>query len=269
VTATGNGGTLSGSSVGDVITIYEDGTNRTCYIEPKTVCIDAQSMTVTLDAWRTASDSKYSTSDAQITCYDNTGAAACSTGTNTSEEDWDITLGASQIDSFYLKLAENAANRAIRLGGIAMYDDGQIEKCYPKDGQGFTSVAVPTFLSGATLYLSNGTVTGLGTANQTRSGWEKLYKLSTPVLLNQWDSMKYQFIIDATTTDPATRLSMEGAGTSDVCGFVFLDTAYALDSNSVPQMDFYQHDIAEANIGINENVSMPVGGDFSGTIEGI
>lgn len=271
-----NGGTsctasITNVAVGDSLTFYGDGKNASCYIVPKTVCIDTQAKTVDLEAYTLGVDyaPQMPGNSFSSSCYDDTGGTACSTGTNTTnpgEEDWDITMGANEETAFYIKLKVNAANKAFRLGGVATYAGGDIDECYP--AAGFTSVAVPKFLK-STVYLANSSIGGVGTPNVTTSGWESLYAINTPVLLNEWDSVKYQFIIKSGTTDPTTTVSTMTGTASDICAFVFLDSGYAQDTNSAMVDGLYQRDAGEANIGVAENVSMTVGQDLSGVIEGI
>lgn len=237
------GSVTAGVAVGDVITIY--GENQSdYYIDKKAdICIDKQQYPIEIDVHAMIDDE----ANMSITCYDDTGATSCSGATNTSEEDADITLGQDSEESFYLKIKTNVANKAFRLGGIATLARNDIDDCYPVSGQGLTKVAVPDFLSGTISLCLNSTETQ-HYCNVT-GGYDKVYKLDTPELLSEWESKKYQFTIEASSSaDPATTTGTS----SDICGVYFVDSAFERGDDGMVD-DIYVHDAGEGNAGFDEN----------------
>lgn len=253
------GGSITNVAVGETLTFYDDGTNSSGYTEQKSVCVDAQRKTVNLISYNATYDERV-----DITCYDDTGGSVCSTGTNSSSEDYDITMGADEETTFYLKVKNSAPNTAFRLGGVATIADQDVDSCKPVSGQGFTEIAVPEFLD-ATVYLTDVSVyNAVGTGNETVTGWDNVWVLSSPLMLLEWESVKYQFTIESGSNDPTT-----SPGLSDVCAVVFLDSTTSLASDLSVKDMIYQDSDSQSNIGVIENTTHPLGGADGVVIEAI
>lgn len=259
ITDTTDGTVSSNLAVGDTLSIYENAplsSGITYYIEPvENLCVNKERETVSLDGHTAVANSNLAT-----TCYDETGAATCSSGTTANEEDYDITLGASQEKKFFLKVAVNSANKAYRLGGVAMIQDNDISKCEPS-GAEWSAIPVPDFLQ-TSISLNASAASG---TNRT-SGYDEVYVLNNAVMLSEWDEKKYEFVIQAGSSDPSTSNDPDG---SDVCVAVWLDAAWAPDSNNMPVLDVFQHDDGEGDVGIKDDYAFPVGGTGGVIIEGI
>lgn len=247
----GGSASISNVAVGDVITLFDDGTNSSCYVDTASFCITSQQLVVSMDGWNATFDEGI-----DITGFDDTGVTGLSAGTNTSEEDFDITLPATGEDEFHLQVKSGVADSTYNVGGFAILTLNDVQECEPTPGQGFTSIGVPLFLD-STIYLADvGVFEGISTSNETADGWERVWELANPDFLNEFDKIKYQFRIKAGQTDPTTEI---GGDNSDICALVVLDRAVALDENSQAVSGLFQQDTNEANIGVIENTSHPLG----------
>jgi len=253
----------SGIAVGDLVSVYGGNSSSTIsaghyYLDPVIgVCVDKQEMPIEIDAHLRASPD-----DMQITCYDSDGNA-CSGGTNASQEDYDITLGANEQESFELKFKTNKQNVAFNVFGLATLTVGDIDKCYPNSGQGFTEQIVADALD-VIITTDNGDGVD-GTQNVT-TGWDNVWTLATPNMLSEWESVKWEFIIEAGSTDPANSQTPQ---TSDICAVVFLDAQYHRGSDGKMYLDYYVHNEDEGMAGIRENITRPLGKQTGTIIEGI
>lgn len=256
VNQTTTGGlSLSNIVVGDAINIY--GNDSTYYVQPvEGRCMLQQADTIDVKLHMIATQYNL-----QVVCYDDTGATELSGPTASNQEDYDIVLGSDESKLFYCKYGVNSTNQALNLGGIAFITLNDIKECYPATGQGFTLQRVPKFLD-ATVYLTS---TDSNTTNTT-GGYEALYVLDTPVMLHEWDTVKYRFVIKAGSTNPATS---NEPSQSDVCIMQFLDKSWSRGSDGNSNYDLYQHSYDEANVGFIEPFTRP-GYKYSGVrIEGI
>jgi len=251
--------TASGFSVGDVISIRGGNSTAGYYLEPKdNICLTGQSFPLNMEAHATATGQQV-----DIIGYDSTSATALSGGTNASQEDYDITLGADQSDIFYLRLRVNTTNVAFQLSGLATISANDISEVKPASGQGFSKSVVPKFLD--TPITLDDSVGGQASTNIT-GGFEDLYVLSNPVMLHEWDEVKYKFEITAGATDPANN---EDPSASDVAVVCFFDGSWARAGDGSIQYGIYQQDDNEANIGSVEEPSVPMATGACVQIEGI
>ena len=242
-------------SVGDVISVYgKASSGATYYVDDKTdICITSEAFPIDLKARAIVA-----IANLQVTCYDDTGSASCSGGTNTSQEDYDITLGASEETTFFARVKVNAANKAHSLMGLAVLTTNDIDTVKPT-GSEWTAVTVPDYL--------NVQVSPDGSLGENiTGGYEKAWVLSAPVMLHQWDWVKYQFKIESGSTDPATATTFQGSDNAIVC---FLDGGRTRGDDGKLYFDIKTHTDTEANVGLVENFTYPVSGDSCMAIEGI
>ena len=245
----------TGFSVGDVVSVYGGGT--TYYATPQpTICLDTQSYALDIDVHTIAT-----IQNLQITGYDSTSAATLSAGTNASQENYDIVLGADQVDVFYLKLQVNTSNVAFQLTGIATVASNDIKDVEPINDQGLTKVTLPDFLN---ILITGDHGVGVGTNFST--GYDDLWLLDQPIMLHEWDEVKYKFTIEASSTDPATNNDPAAGDNALVC---FLDGAWSRAGDGAIKYGIYQLDDSEANVGLTEEVSLPMTSGTCVNVEGI
>lgn len=255
IKSSAGGTSISSVSGGNVIKMWEKGSNQTsAYMDPIEVCVDQLQKTVEVNVHTPVAQSNM-----QITGYDKTGSAGLSAGTVAGSEDYDITLGADGEETFYLELANNVANKMFRLGALAVVANNDIDSCKPVDAV-WQEVPVPDFLD---IAIANDTT---GTWNIT-GGYDKTYVLASPVELSEWEDVKYKFTIKAGSTDPATqnvKWSLD-----DNCIVCFLDVAYSRGESGTVTQGFFVPDDGEADVGVAEDYVYPIGKTTCVAIEGI
>lgn len=247
--------TISGT-VGEKLTIWGagDNTSNLYYYDTKEICLTKQADQVEVSA-----HNKTKRTSLLIACYDKTGSASCSGGTDTGEEDFDFTLGAGQVEKLYLELTVNNANTAYNLYAIGILTYNDINSMTPQDAV-WTPALVPKFLKNVKIANSS------SGHRYNISDFENMYTLSAPTMLHEWQSMKYAFTIQAGTTDPTT--SAQGSS-SDMAVMCFFDGAYSRSADSTMKFGFYTDDSSQANVGYAEQFTQFIGKYDCVGIEGI
>lgn len=253
------------------------GGNASSYIIESTGCITEEVITHDLDVYQAIAET-----NGAITCYDTTAATALSGGTNSSQEDYDITLAANQDEVFYCKFKSNVADKAYNLFAVATaafndIDDLTLDAYHSATCQaGHTSCArastvtfseaiVPKYLRSLSIAQES---TYWGETNISDGTFDHAYELSSPILLEEFDEVKYQFTIEAGSTDPAT----SNTWTSSDMGFVcFFDAQWDQGSDGVERMSHYTHDSSQTEKGVASTTSLrdPVGKTLCTVIEGL
>ena len=250
---TAAGSVTSGFAVGDTLYVYC--ANATYYTDPiEGLCLDKQEMPVNIKAHKIAGESNMA-----ITGYDDTGGTALSAGTAT-QEDYYVTMGANEEQSLYLKLKVNAANMAYDLCGVATYALTNISSLKPA-GSEYTSVATPEWGKNIAIKFNE---TGSLTVTKDYS----FFKRSSALRLHEWESVKDEFVIKTTTTgDPVQSTNDESVSTS-CAGALYVDCAWAKGGDGKMYYDFYVHDDGQADVGLAETETSPLGGQVGVVIEG-
>lgn len=249
-----SGNTTSGGIVvGDVISLYCGGTSY--YTENiENLCVDQQELPVEVRTHSIEAES-----DMTLTMYDDSGATALSTGT-TSEEDYYVTQGAGGEDSVYAKLKVNSANAEYdhcAWGTIAMTNltdfrpvSGYKQDITPNWAED-VSVAVDEYGSGTTSVTDTYTI----------------YKADAPTKLHQWESLKVEFVLEADdTNDPI----QTGDNNTLPAKYVLLsiDCQNAKgDPAGGLTYDIHDHSISQADVGLAETETSPLGGEIGVIIE--
>ncbi|MCK4714566.1 MAG: hypothetical protein KAT35_03250, partial [Candidatus Aenigmarchaeota archaeon] len=233
------------ANVGDIVYVYCGGTSY--YTEPiEAQCIDQVNTPVNLLAHAIISESSVS-----MTCYDNTGAVGCSAADNTTIGDYDITLGANGDDSYYVRVKNNVAVKAFNFGGFAVKVSNDIDDAYPIAGSVLTSKVLPKFLKGLNIASDDA-----GVNNFTSASYTYLYQLPAPILLSQWQFQDYGFTIEGGGTDPAETNVFNTADSVITCA---VDSQYAKGSDGTVKLLPYADTLAQANVGVTEDILAPVG----------
>jgi hypothetical protein len=266
-----NGDTFT-APVGSKYEIW--GGNGTAYVEYTSGCILDETMTINVKG-HTAE----AIGDLAITCYDSTGATALSGGTNSSQEDYDITLGANEDSVFYCKQKVGTADAAYDLLAIITKSNGDIDdtilnafdsatcqadhmSCKNAGSVGFKEVVVPKFLRNIIIIPNE---EGAGD-NMTSASYDHAYLFDEVIRLQEFDEVKYHFTIEAGATNPATNLDFANQDCGIVC---FMDGVWDDGSDGMGHLSFYTVDGSESNVGRTEDFARPTGRDACVVIEGL
>ena len=251
---TNNG--VTGFKVGDVISLAGGNATGTVagafYIESSNgICLDGQQNTVNLNAHMWEAEGSL-----QATVYDSTSSVELGGGTVGIE--YTAAQGANSDISYYVRVRPNSANNAYWLGGYAFAWGTNLSSVKPSGTSAslFGPQVTPGFLKDVLVQTVDvGDDTGDSPMTRTYS----YYKLNTPVMLHAFDEFKFGFNVKAGSNDPVG--SPNSTLWSGVVG-VALDQAYARGADGKLYLDVHDHAIvdSEANIGVTESVTSPMGG---------
>lgn len=254
----------AGITVGDVISLY--GGNATHYMDAiVNLCIEKESTPIEITARKVVGES-----DMAITGYDDTGTTALDTpdGTySTWQEDYEFDMGADDEQSIYIKFKTNVANEVHQLGAICTKGyEGVADTidAITLMEPGWSADVVPKYLANTVLCLND--TTTVQTSNTT-DGYEECWRRDAgPLLLHEWDSIKFQYTIETGSgtiaeDDDATPT----ASTLVIIGH--FDSAWARGDDGKEHLDYYAHTSAKANVGLVENLYSPLGKETAVIIE--
>lgn len=244
-------------NVGDAIFAYCGGTSY--YTDPvEGLCVRNANFPLVLK-----SHGIVTRTNLAIVGFDKNMNALTAAG-NTSTANYDLTLGANEEEIIYLELTQDSANKAYNLGGVAVLGFNDIKYIRPVAGQGFTKQSViPNFLYDVALSDDADTVK----SNITGNDFE-LYTLDQPVLLKEWESVTYKFLVTAGSTDPS---ATDNVWTTLDGGVVcFLDSTYVRGADGVIYLDVHNHaeEGSETDAGLVNDYAFPVGKQDCVVIEG-
>lgn len=241
----------TGFAMGDTIYIYCGDTSY--YTDPlEGYCIKEERPTINLNSHAIVAESNM-----QITGYDDTGGTALSAGTST-QEDYYVTMGADEEQSVYLKLKNNVANKAYdhcAWGTVVM---GNLSSFKPASG--YTKVETPDSMSNIAVAVNE-----TGSIAVTSS--YLMYKRNEGIMrLHEWQSIKPEFVIKSGTNDPLQTDNNDDANPSLAIA-ISMDCQYAKGTDGVPYRDFYAHTSSEADVGLAETETSPLGKQVGVIIE--
>ena len=249
--ATGDtsGGTVPGLVVGDVVYMYCGG--RAYYTDPvEGLCVDAERKRVNLESHAIATEANM-----QIVAYDDGGSAALSAGANGT--DYYITMGANADESVFVKLKVNVANKAYKFGGWGTFTFYNMSKVEPQTEEGtYTKIASPEHMSN--IQVEENSTSG----GYTQTGDYAVYRITTPILMQEWDKIKEQFVVTSdTTNDPLGEGPHTGTTENELNGIAIIakDIQYDRGGDGLMYNDLYTHDTSEGDVGLNENDVSPAG----------
>lgn len=204
-------------------------------------CVDEIEETVDLNAheWQTATNM-------EMTIFDDTGATALSSDTNSDYTAGD--LGADALEPIFVKIENDANNdRAYNFYGFAVAVFNDIDEVAPVSG--YSTAITPKYLEDQTVRLNS----TYSAANTIEEDYKAYTRDAGEVMMQAWDSEKVKFQID---TDDSTAPS-DADGTANLDGFAIsvLDSAGAEDASGKVVYDFYQHDEDQGNVGLTENLT--------------
>lgn len=236
---------LTGLNVGD--TIYTYGGSATYYMDAREgVCINVVGFPLELAGHAIAAES-----DMESKLYADAGANNELSSGTASEDDYTVALGANAEEDFYYKLKVNKANKAFQLGGIAtvkMYNISSVDVA----SSNFVKIPTPDYLESVDVSVNE-------TAGTNISKDYTVFKRTVPLMLHEWESVEVKIIVETdASNDP-----IDAGGASGANNFAILavDSAWSRGDAGISELDIYQHDSAEGNVGLVETVASPLGGE--------
>lgn len=249
-----DGDTLT-AAVGDVIVVYPYGTSY--YGDRQEFCVDSQSKTITIEAYNIQDES-----DMAVVLYDDDATTALSAGTS-SEYDYTDALGADEAHVYYFKLRNNGADEVfdwLGVGTAAFYNISSVEVVSDySEGSGWRAAVTPTFMKSVDVLVNE-------TSGDTINKDYSLYKRDDGTLrLMEWESEKVKIEVNAhASNDPDG-----GGGTTSLDGFAIcaLDAQHARDPVGNAVYDIHDHSSSEANVGLSETLTSPLGKEVCTLVE--
>jgi hypothetical protein len=245
-----SGGSITGFSGGDTLYMYCGGSSY--YTEPlEGFCVDDLTPSVNLNAHQIITHAGLA-----ITGYDDTGGTALTA--ESYNGDYYITQGAGGEDSIYIKLKANLANRAYQFCAWCTVKYYNVSEVIPQGEEGtYTPVVTPQHMKALTINRNN-------TDNENTTETYDCYRLAEPILMQEWDSIKEQFVVEADdTNDP-----WYNPASAKQNGFAIIakDCTYSRGGDGKIYLDFYTHDTAQSDVGLDEEDHEPWGKDSGVTI---
>jgi len=241
------------SVVGEVLSFYgkDDGTY---YVDPKLNWkVPNEAPTVNLDAHTSMAEA-----GGVVTGYDRTGSATLTADDDADNtNDYSMTLGANQEETFFLELQNTDSESLYQVGAICVFWNNDIAEV-TVESDGWTKVDMPKSIRDASISIAN----DAGTA--FTMDYDQCYVPSKPIQLHEWDRLKVEFKVKAGTNNPS-------ANAGDSFGAIFLDSGYYKGSDGKVYLDFYTHDNEESTsaVGIDETEASPQGLQIGAAIEGL
>lgn len=230
-------------STGDSGTIYSTG--ATYYFDPVTYSVTREKTNVPdIQAYTVATKTNLA-----LTAFDNTESTALTAddNANNTANYAGGSLGAGQVEPYYLKFKNNAANGDYRLGAILTFFCGDEMDDFELEENSWKEISVPSGDLSTTVTIYD------DSNDATSCAIQRAYVPSTGkyIDLKEWDYVKYQFSAD---TDDTTGPSANG---DSYFGAVFVDYACELDLNGKVVCDWYRHDNNNDpnDVGLNENLT--------------
>ena len=154
----------------------------------------------------------------------------------------------------------NRQNEAFNLFAFATLSFNDIDYIRPADLENYNIESPPGYLDN--IIIGDDVQHG----NQTLD--YRVYVLKSPVMLKQWDTVKYPFEIKATSTDPtATDNVFSTIDAGIVCA---LDATYVRGRDGLIYLDYHSHGQvgSETDVGYVNVPGLPVGGADCAVFEG-
>lgn len=216
------------------------------YVEPNEgVCMDGQQKTVNIKAHAILSETNLASVG-----YDDTGATALTAATHA---DYTVAVGASEEKTFYWKLKNNVANKAYYMcavGTLALTNTSTVNVYDENGGAIVTQATTPLWLKDVSVGTNS---TGGATLTRTYTVW----KLNTPVLLEEFESKKFMIKVKATANEPAGVDAAGGFGSGFAA--IGIDCQYNKGDDGKVYFDIYDHTATEADSGMAEVPASPLG----------
>ena len=242
---------------GTVLSIY--GGNGSYYVEAKeNICVDKSGMRIELDGHAIQTEANM-----QVTAYDDTEVTTLTAGDTSYQEDYELDMGANDEQSIFIKLKNNAADAGFWLGAIGIIEqNSSVVDSVTLQEDGWSAGIVRDYQD-VTVYLEEN---ASGGANLSTEGYDKVMVASTPILMDEWDSIKYEYVIKTGSTAPTEVDTAGQSGEASVTIYHF-DVGWAEGSDGNMYFDYYTHKTTEGNPGLSESLTSPIGKELGCKIE--
>ena len=242
-TADTSAGRLTGFKVGEVLTFA--GGNGAYYMQPvEGFCVETEEDSLVFDLFSIEAESNI-----QSVVYDDTATTELSAGTG--QTDYTAALGASEVDTYWWRIRNNAANKAYWLGavGLATLTNVSYAKPGPESAVLFNAVSLPLHMKDVAIEVAAGSAPTV-----TRS--YNPYELKSPVRLTEFKEFKFQIEVKATANDPVA--SQNTSAQSGICG-IAKDKAWNRGEDGKMYHTFYNITSGQEDIGLQETEVSPNG----------
>lgn len=247
------GHTVTALAVGDVVDIYGQ-SNASYYVEDVLgVCITGEQTVQEVKAHAAITQSGVKT-----TCYASDGTVLNAGATSLA--DYNVTQGANEKTPVSCIVKANTANKAFWLKGVATAVSNHSKQAIVTDSQ-WSPAVVPTFLS-TTVLQYNETATCI---QNFTGGYSKVFTVSSPIKLSQWQQTTVNFELDSGTSDPTFNSLVTGANNPSDYFIQFLDEGSGRDASGAVYNDIATRDTTGSKLGITMDVFSPLG-KTTGTI---
>ncbi len=237
-------GTVTTTKVGELVSIFGNGGVNYYVLPQEGVCVDGQQKPVNLVSYNITTDGNIAGS-----LFDSNGNALSS---GNSATDRTFAMAANEKVTIQWELKENSANTAFYLSALGFATGTNITSVEPTgNSKGlFTQVFTPQHMKDLSIEAN---LTGDGNRTLSYSVW----KLNTPVLLKEFEKVKYDLKVTASGSDP-----LGAAGTATMSGIwgIAKDGTWVRDplTGSVV-FDIQDRTTSQADTGMNEIDNMPCG----------
>jgi len=194
--------------------------------------------------------------------YDDTKATALSAATITAAADYKITLGSGQTKAVYIKVSNNGESARVDLKAICTGFGGVNISTFDVVDTDWTEVDIPKAVSNSqvSVNLSASVAAGIAVSDADYKACFVYKEGTNEVLrLDEWEDTP---LIKATIEAKDDKNPSE-----DVVFFTAFDGAWARGSDGLGYFDFYQHDVNEADVGLAETETSPLGKQLGAVIE--
>lgn len=249
---------ITGIQVGDIITIYGR-TNGTApvYVDVlEDFQITGESPTISMTGAQGSGESNL-----QIVCWDSNGDVMVSGGgLNKTFPDYNVTLGASATEQITCRVKNNVADRAYDLKGVCIGYMNDVDNMVlegetvtftdnPVGNNIWTKITKPKHISEATV-----------TDGRLSVEYDVCYERADAIRLSEWEWVKLQFTIEASSTGCAAVAATTLANdTVDLAWILVKDAGWAEGTDGLMYYGIADKGTNERDVGLDETESSPAG----------
>lgn len=237
-------GTVTTVKVGELVSILGNGGVNYYVMPQEGICVDGQQKPVNLFAYNITTDGNIAGS-----LFDSNGNALSTGNTAT---DRTFAQAANEKTVIQWELKENSANTAFYLAALGFATGTNITSVTPTGNSAslFTQVFTPQHMKDLSIEANS-----TGNGNRTLS--YTVWKLKTPVLLKEFEKVKYDLKVTASGSNP-----LGAAGTATMSGIwgIAKDGTWVRDPDTGSIVfDIQDRTTTQADTGMDESDNMPCG----------
>ena len=173
--------------------------------------------------------------------------------------DYNITLGASEVESLTCRVKVNVADRAYYLGGLCVGYMNDVD--YLKlDGETVQKTTNPVGNSAWTEVIMPKHVKDVTNTDGALGGeYDTCYQRATPIKLSEWDYVELQFTMAADSTGCAETALSTSNTTADAAWFIVKDSAYGESADGTISSGIADKGVEQRDVGLDETEASPQG----------